>query len=52
MKKKMLDVRNWRFSLDRLTNEISKGRKLKKRLEENDRLQMLHEETKRFYDFL
>jgi hypothetical protein len=41
-----------RFSLDRLTTEISKGYKLKKRLEEDDKLQMLYEETKRFYDFL
>jgi hypothetical protein len=40
------------FSLDRLTTEISKGYKIKKRLEEDDRLQMLYEETKRFYDFL
>jgi hypothetical protein len=40
------------FSLDRLTTEISKEYKLKKRLEEDDRLQMLYEETKRFYDFL
>jgi hypothetical protein len=39
-------------SLDRLTTEISKGFKLKKRLEEDDRLQILYEETKRFYDFL
>jgi hypothetical protein len=34
------------FSLDRLTTEISKGYKLKKRLQEDDRLQMLYEETK------
>ena len=40
------------FSLDRLTTDISKGYKLKKRLEEDERLQMLYEETKRFYDFL
>jgi hypothetical protein len=37
-------------SLDRLTTEISKGYKLKKRLEEDDRLQMLYEGTRRFYD--
>jgi hypothetical protein len=40
-------------SLDRLTTEISKGYKLKKILEEDNRLQMLlYEETKRFYDLL
>jgi hypothetical protein len=32
--------------------QISKGYKLKKRLEADDRLQMLYEETKRFSDFL
>jgi hypothetical protein len=36
------------FSLDRLTSQISKGFKLKKRLEGDDRLQMLYEETKVF----
>ncbi len=40
------------FSLDRLTTDISKGFKLKKRLEEDDRLQMLYEETKLFYNLL
>ena len=40
------------FSLNRLTTDISKGCKLKKRLEEDERLQMLYEETKRFYNFL
>jgi hypothetical protein len=39
------------FSLDRLTTEISKGYKLKKRLEEDNRLQMLYEETKGFMIF-
>jgi hypothetical protein len=40
------------FSLDRLTTDISKGFKLKKRLQEDDRLQMLYEETKLFYNLL
>jgi hypothetical protein len=40
------------FSLDRLTSQISKGFKLKKRLEGDDILQMLYEETKAFYNLL
>jgi hypothetical protein len=39
-------------SLDRLTTKLSKGLKLKKIVEEDDRLQMLYEETNRFYDLL
>jgi hypothetical protein len=35
-----------------LTTDISEGFKLKKRLEEDDRLQMLYEETKIFYNLL
>jgi hypothetical protein len=40
-----------KISLDRLTFEISKGYKLKKRLEGDDSSQMLYEETKRFMIF-
>jgi hypothetical protein len=38
------------FSLDRLKTKISNGVKLKIRLKEDDRLHILYEETKRFYD--
>jgi hypothetical protein len=40
------------FSLDRLTTDISKGSKLKKRPEEDDRLQMPYKETKLFHNLL
>jgi hypothetical protein len=39
-----------RCPLDRFTTKISQGLKLKSRLKEDDRLHILYEETKRFYD--
>jgi hypothetical protein len=40
------------FSLDRSTTDTPKGFELKKRPEEDDRLQMSYEETKIFHNLL